>query len=96
MARAMSRFEEQAQDSRPDKKVYSITPAGRAAFTAAIAQAPGADKFRSDFLLAMFFEHFMPPAMIAEAVDERIGGTGKSWSICSPATGRDGVRARYS
>ncbi len=63
---------EQAQDSRPDKKVYTITPAGRAAFTAAIAKAPGADKFRSDFLLAMFFEHFMPPDLIAEAVDERI------------------------
>lgn len=64
---------EQAQDSRPDKKVYSITPAGHEAFTAATARAPGADKFRSDFLLAVFFEHFLPPNMIAKAVDERIG-----------------------
>ena len=63
---------EQPQDSRPDKKVYSITPAGREAFTAAIALPPGADKFRSDFLLAMFFERFLPPDMIADAVDERI------------------------
>ena len=63
---------EQPQDSRPDKKVYSITPAGREAFTAAIALLPGADKFRSDFLLAMFFGHFLPPDMIAGAVDERI------------------------
>lgn len=62
---------EQAQDSRPDKKVYTITPAGRDAFTAAIAKAPGADKFRSDFLLAIFFEHFLPPDMVAEAVDKR-------------------------
>jgi len=65
-------LDEQVQDSRPDKKVYSITPAGRAAFTAAIAQAPGADKFRSDFLLTLFFEHFLPQNMIADAVDERI------------------------
>lgn len=63
---------EQAQDSRPDKKVYSITPAGRAAFTAAIAQAPGADKFRSDFLLAMFFEHFLPQNAVGDVLDERI------------------------
>lgn len=64
---------EQAQDSRPDKKVYSITPAGRAAFTAAIARAPGADKFRSDFLLTMFFEHFLPTDMVVNIVDERLG-----------------------
>lgn len=63
---------DEAQDSRPDKKVYTITPAGRNAFTAAIGELPGADKFRSDFLLAMFFEHFLPPDMIAEAVDQRI------------------------
>ena len=63
---------DEAQDSRPDKKVYTITPAGRDAFTAAIAGLPGADKFRSDFLLAMFFEHFLPPDMIADAVDQRI------------------------
>jgi len=65
-------LDEQVQESRPDKKVYSITPAGRAAFGAEIAQAPSADKFRSDFLLAMFFEEFLPPDMIAEAVDDRI------------------------
>jgi len=65
-------LDEQVQDSRPDKKVYSITPAGRAAFKVAIAQAPGTDKFRSDFLLAMFFEHFLSQNLIADAVDERI------------------------
>lgn len=63
---------EEAQEGRPDKKVYSITPAGRVAFTAAIANAPGADKFRSDFLLTMFFGHFLPPSLIAKAMDERI------------------------
>ncbi|MDH5556077.1 MAG: PadR family transcriptional regulator [Alphaproteobacteria bacterium] len=62
---------EQAQDNRPDKKVYTITPAGRAAFTAALGKAPGLDKFRSDFLLAIFFEHFLPPGMIEETIEER-------------------------
>ena len=63
---------EEAQEGRPDKKVYSITPAGRDVFAAAIGKAPGADKFRSDFLLTLFFEHFLPPALVARAVDERI------------------------
>lgn len=63
---------EEAQEGRPDKKVYSITPAGRKAFTTAIAGAPGADKFRSDFLLTLFFEHFLPQSLVARAVDERI------------------------
>ena len=64
--------EEQSQPGRPDKKIYSITPEGRAGFSAAIRKAPGPDKIRSDFLLTLFFEHLLPPELIAEAVDERI------------------------
>jgi len=64
--------EEQSQSGRPDKKVYSITPEGRANFAAAVSKAPGPDKFRSDFLLGVFFEHFLPRDLVAEAVDERI------------------------
>jgi PadR family transcriptional regulator AphA len=63
---------QESQDSRPDKKIYSITPAGRKAFKAAFSKAPGPDKFRSDFLLAMFFEHLLSPSLIGQAVDERI------------------------
>ena len=65
--------EQQSQSGRPDKKIYSITQAGRASFTKAIRAAPGPDKIRSDFLLALFFGHLLPPDLIAEAVDERIG-----------------------
>lgn len=63
---------EQEQEGRPDKKVYSITAEGRKAFTAALSGTPAADKFRSDFLLAMFFERFLPQEMVAEIVDQRI------------------------
>lgn len=63
---------EQEQESRPDKKIYSITPEGREAFSKAIRGVPAADKFRSDFLLALFFEDFLPKDMLAEIVDERI------------------------
>ena len=64
--------EEQSQSGRPDKKIYSITPEGRAGFAAAIRKAPGPDKFRSDFLLGVFFEHFLARDLVAGAVDERI------------------------
>lgn len=63
---------EEAQESRPDKKVYSITPAGRDAFVSAISRVPGPDKFRSDLLLALFFEHFLPRPLIAEAIDTHV------------------------
>ncbi len=64
--------EQQAQSGRPDRKVYSITPEGRAAFVSAIQQKPGVDKFRSDFLLMLFYEHLLPCEPIAAAIDERI------------------------
>lgn len=64
--------EAQSQSGRPDKKIYSITPEGRASFATALRAAPGPDKFRSDFLLGLFFEHVLPRDLIADAVDERI------------------------
>jgi len=64
--------EQQSQSGRPDKKIYSITPKGRATFTEAIRKAPGPDKIRSNFLLALFFKHLLPRKLIAEAVDEHI------------------------
>lgn len=62
-----------AQDKRPDKKVYSITPAGKTTLANALRQPPGPDKLRSDFLFALFFEHLLSPELIAAAVDGRIG-----------------------
>ncbi len=64
--------EQQSQSGRPDKKVYSITDNGRAAFAQAIHKRPGPDKIRSDFLFTLFFEHLLPRQLIAEAVDEYI------------------------
>lgn len=64
--------EQLSQSGRPDKKIYSITGEGRESFATAICLPPGADKFRSDFLLGMFFEHFLPRTLAAAAVDERI------------------------
>lgn len=64
--------EQKAQDGRPDKKVYSITEDGRAAFADALRHHPGPDKIRSDLLFALFFEQLLPRELVAEAIDERI------------------------
>jgi DNA-binding PadR family transcriptional regulator len=64
--------EEQSQSGRPDKKIYSITQIGRTSFAQAIRTAPSPDKFRSDFLLGLFFGHFLPRDLVAGAVDQQI------------------------
>lgn len=63
----------QAQDKRPDKKVYSITAEGRAHLKAELQKSlPGPDKVHSDFLVTMLFQEMLSPAFVAAAVDERI------------------------
>ncbi len=63
--------EAQAQDKRPDKKVYKITSKGLDAFQLALLQPPTADKFRSDFLAAMYFCGEIPSERLSQLLDER-------------------------
>jgi len=46
---------EMSQEGRPDKKVYSITEAGRRAFRRELQKAPGPDSYRSEAIFMMFF-----------------------------------------
>lgn len=64
--------EEHAQDGRPDKKVYSITEAGRAALQEALLASPARDRVRSDFLFMLFFADQVSPRRLARLIDERI------------------------
>ncbi len=48
---------------KPERKVYSITEAGRAAFCEAMTQPPAMDKFKSEFLLVAMSAEFIPPAL---------------------------------
>ncbi len=43
------------QSDRPNKKVYSLTPEGRAYFLEALKEPPAEDSFRSEFLMQLFF-----------------------------------------
>ncbi len=60
------------QDKRPDKKVYSITPAGRTALIEALGEPPGPDRFRSDFLFVLFLAEQMSGAQLRRLIDDRI------------------------
>jgi DNA-binding PadR family transcriptional regulator len=63
---------EQAQDKRPDKKVYSITEKGRDLFAESLREPPAPDKIRSDFCFLMLFAHLLPPATVDRLIRERI------------------------
>ena len=64
----------EVQDGRPDKKVYSITSAGRMAFMDALQKKPRKDRIRSEFLAMMMFSDLMVPSRIAGLIDERLAG----------------------
>ena len=61
-----------AQEKKPDKKVYRLTQAGRAALIDELAIMPGADRVRSDFLIVMMFAHLLPAGHVSAAVDKRL------------------------
>jgi PadR family transcriptional regulator, regulatory protein AphA len=60
------------QDRRPDKKVYSLTAAGRAALVAELATTAPRHKVRSEFLVLMYFAHLLPPERLARVIDEML------------------------
>jgi DNA-binding PadR family transcriptional regulator len=63
---------EEAQEKRPDRKVYSITAAGRTAFVGALLKPLPEDRHRSPFAFAMLFSHLLPPARVAALMDTYI------------------------
>lgn len=63
---------EEAQIGRPDRKVYTITDKGRAAFVANLAGPLPEDRFRSPFLFAMMFADLVPSARVAGMFEHHI------------------------
>lgn len=65
-------FEVEAQEKRPDKKIYEITDAGRDALVRKLCgTVPGEDKYKSDLLFILFFASQLPAAKIAGVIDDR-------------------------
>ena len=64
-------FREETQHGKPDKKIYSITPAGRAELVRALSTAPRGDKFKSEFLFVMLLAELLPEPHIATVLKQR-------------------------
>jgi PadR family transcriptional regulator AphA len=63
---------EHAQDGRPDKKLYRLTPSGKEALLATLEISPGPDQIRSDLLFLLFFAEHLAPTRIVKLIDARI------------------------
>jgi DNA-binding PadR family transcriptional regulator len=63
---------EEAQEKRPDRKVYSITPEGRTAFLAALMKPIPEDRHRSPFVFAMLFSDLLPANRVQALMDRYI------------------------
>ncbi|HEX4533034.1 MAG TPA: PadR family transcriptional regulator [Rhizomicrobium sp.] len=75
----------EAQEKRPDRKVYSITPAGRKAFVASLMKPLPEDKHRSPFIFAMLFSHLLPPDHVSALIDTYISlGEAKLAQLSAP------------
>ncbi|MEQ9449689.1 MAG: PadR family transcriptional regulator [Rhodospirillaceae bacterium] len=57
-------------EGHPDKKVYAVTPAGRAVFRQSLARVPMNDKVRSDTAFLMFFAEFLDPDHLRAVYDD--------------------------
>jgi PadR family transcriptional regulator, regulatory protein AphA len=64
---------EETHPGKPSRKIYSITDEGRAAFVTALCEPPAPDVFRSEFLLIAMCAEFLPPAVVEQAIETRIG-----------------------
>lgn len=63
---------EMPQDGRPDKRVYSLTPAGRDKLAADLGEPLLPDRIRSEFMVAMVFSALLPERTLSQLIDERL------------------------
>lgn len=74
LAEGLASCTEQVQDGRPDKKVYAITDAGRAALRAALTRHLKFDRLRSDFMFAIAFAHLLRHDQVSALLDDYAAG----------------------
>lgn len=71
-AEALVTCRAEVQSGKPDKKVYSLTQAGRDELVRALGQTPREDKFKSEFLFVMLLADQLPNEHIATIYRQRI------------------------
>jgi DNA-binding PadR family transcriptional regulator len=72
LAEGLVEAREIEQDKRPDKRIYSITKHGEAAFCQSLLRPPAPDKVRSDILFMFYFAQHLPIEHLAAVIDQRI------------------------
>jgi PadR family transcriptional regulator, regulatory protein AphA len=60
------------QTGRPDKKVYSVTEAGRTALAKELLVVPARDKYKSEFLFEMLFKEMLPETHVRLAIEKQL------------------------
>ena len=63
---------EEEQTGKPDKKVYSITEAGKNALAKAISVSPVKDKYKSEFLFQMLLQDYLSPDVMLAAIQKQL------------------------
>jgi DNA-binding PadR family transcriptional regulator len=65
----------EAQEKRPDRKVYTITAAGRRSFLATLMESLPEDRHRSAFAFAMLFADLLPKERVSQMLAAYIAHT---------------------
>lgn len=60
----------EAGERHPDRKLFSLTAAGREALVEDLTRLPASETVRSDFLVLLFFAHLLPSEVLATKLDE--------------------------
>ncbi len=60
------------QDGKPNRRVYSMTDAGRTELSRTFQQPARTDTFRSEFLFLAMFAEYLPLAIIRGAVEKQV------------------------
>ena len=68
-------FERVEQESRPNKKIYEITDAGRAVCIDALMTQDVKQSLRSDFMFMLSFAPYLPRSRVAELLEHRLNDT---------------------
>lgn len=62
----------QPQHGKPERKIYQLTAAGRQAFLQTLQNTSPQHRVKSDFLMALYFAHLLPPKQLERLLDGRI------------------------
>jgi DNA-binding PadR family transcriptional regulator len=68
-------FERVEQESRPNKKIYEITDAGREACIDTLMTCEARQRLRSEFMFILSFAPYLPKSRVKELLDHRLADT---------------------